>query len=271
MRIMRLRTVLLLLTAVAVLAATAAAWVFARNGALADLAVRVDEGLSLKKSNVVTEADRYRNLPLVVALDDRIVKLLDGPDDPIRVDLANRYLETVNRSAGSHDFFVMNDAATVLASSNWQDADSRVGINYGDRVYLKDAMLTGEGRQYVVGRTTRIPGYLLTRRVETTARALGVAAVKVDLSPLEGSWNEAGELAGLMDNCGMIFISNVEAWKYFPLYPLSKDCRERLERERPYRPEDMDRRPLQLDLMHCAVLRMADHRLLPGWLSLRGF
>ena len=151
---MRLRTVLLLLTTAAVLAAAAAAWKVAYDMELADLAGRADEGLLLKKSNVVTEADRYRYLPSVVAQDDRILKLLDGPDDPIRVDLANRYLETVNRSAGSHDLFVMDDTGTVLASSNWQDADSRVGMNYGDRVYFKDAMLTGEGRQYVIGRTT---------------------------------------------------------------------------------------------------------------------
>src|SRR5262245_17055590 len=246
MRIMRSRTVLLLLITAAVLAATAAAWVFAHNGALADLVVRANEGLSLKKSNVVAEADRYRYLPLVVAQDDRILKLLDGPDDPIRIDLANRYLQTVNRSAGSHDLFVMDHTATVLASNNWQDEDSRVGVNYADRVYFKDAVATttGEGRQYVVGRTTRVPGYLLARRVDTTTASLGVAAVKVDLSPLEDSWSEAGELAGLMDPCGMIFISNVKAWKYSPLYPLSKDCRERLERERPYPPEYLNRPPL---------------------------
>jgi C4-dicarboxylate-specific signal transduction histidine kinase len=64
---MRSRTVLLLLTTAAVLAATAATWIVARREALVDLAVRADEGLSLKKSNIVTEADRYRYLPFVVA------------------------------------------------------------------------------------------------------------------------------------------------------------------------------------------------------------
>src|SRR5262245_55659599 len=104
MRITRLRTVLLLLTTAAVLAATVVAWIVARDRTLGDLARRADEGLSLKKSNIITEADRYRSLPSVVVQDDRILKLLDGhcarpsrgtwrcrpgPDDPIRVDLAN--------------------------------------------------------------------------------------------------------------------------------------------------------------------------------------
>jgi two-component system C4-dicarboxylate transport sensor histidine kinase DctB len=136
MRIMRLRTVLLLLTTAAVLAAAAVAWKVAHDMELADLAGRADEGLLLKKSNVVTEADRYRYLPSVVAQDDRILKLLDGPDDPIRVDLANRYLETVNRSAGSHDLGSgshRNNAGVQQLA----DADNRVGKNYDPGLFQR--------------------------------------------------------------------------------------------------------------------------------------
>src|SRR5262249_29553583 len=181
---------------------------------------------------------------------------------PIRVDLANQYLETVNRSARSHDLFVMDATGTTLASSNWQDAHSRVGVNYGWRVYFKDAVATdavapgeGEGRLYAIGATGGIPGYYLARRVETPAGSQGVAVVKVDLSPLEDAWTEAGErvglvdreLVGLVDRAGMIFISNVEAWKYHPLYPLSKDDRERLLADRQYPPEYLDNQPLQTE------------------------
>jgi histidine kinase len=259
---MRLRTVLLLLTTAAVVAATAATWFLVYEKELTDLDGRVDEGLSLKKSNIITEADRYRYLPSIVAQDDRILKLLDRPDDPMRVDLANRYLETVNRSAGAHDLFVLDttvrckprcsDRGTTLASSNWQDADSRVGKNYGFRVYFKDAVArakgaTGEGRYYAIGATSGIPGYYLARRVRTPAGSVGVAVVKVHLSQLEDAWTEAGEQVGLVDRAGMIFISNVEAWKYSPLYPLSKDDRERLLAERQYRAKYLDNPPLQPD------------------------
>jgi histidine kinase len=249
---MRSRTVLLLLTTAAVLAATAATWFVAVW--LADPARQADEGLALKRSNVVTEADRYRYLPFVVGQDDRILKLLDRPDDPIRVDLANRYLEKVNRSAGTHDLFVLDATGTTLASSNWQDEDNRVGKNYGFRVYFNDAIARREGRQYAIGATGGIPGYYLAHRVEEPAgsprprRPRGVVVVKVHLSQLEDAWTEAGERGvGLVDRAGMIIISNVEAWKYFPLYPLSEADRKKLEEERPYRPEYLDRKPLQLE------------------------
>ncbi|HSE73126.1 MAG TPA: PAS-domain containing protein, partial [Dongiaceae bacterium] len=267
---MRLRIVLVLLSAVTVVVVTVGAWFVAVW--LADPEGRTDEGLSLKKSDIVTEADRYRYLPFVVAQDDRILKLLDRPDDPIRVDLANRYLETVNRSARSHDLFVLNatvrcrprcnDVGTTLASSNWQDNDSRVGINYGYRVYFKDAVARGEGRLYAIGATSGIPGYYLAHRVETPAGSVGVVVVKVHLSQLEDAWREAGEHVGLIDSAGMIFLSSVEGreiemagadparkqdedWKYRPLYPLSKEDRQRLLEERQYPSEFLDRPPLQ--------------------------
>ena len=71
--------------------------------------------------------------------------------------------------------------------------------------------------------------------------------MKVHLVQLEDVWTKAGERVGLVDSCGMIFISNVEAWNYSPLYPLSKDCREKILREKQYRSEYLDRPPLQLE------------------------
>jgi two-component system C4-dicarboxylate transport sensor histidine kinase DctB len=184
---MRSRTVLLLLSAAAVLAAAAAAWLIARDAAHADLGKRADEGLSLKRSNILTEAERYRYLPFVALQDERIRQLLDSGGDASWVDPANRYLATVNGSAGSHDLFVMDRTGKTLASSNWQDSDSRVGKNYKFRPYFKDAIEKGEGRYYAIGSTGGIPGYFLSHSIETKAGTLGVAVVKVDLSPLESA------------------------------------------------------------------------------------
>jgi len=180
---MRSHTVLPLLFAAAVLAATAAVWLIARDAELADLGGRADEALSLKRSNVVTQAERYRYLPFVLAQDQRIHQLLDATGDPMLIDRANRYLEAVNRSAGSLALFVLDRTGTALASSNWQDETSFVGQSYEFRPYFKDAIAKGEGRYYAIGATTGIPGYFLSHRIETAAGAVGVAVVKVDTRP----------------------------------------------------------------------------------------
>jgi histidine kinase len=241
---MRSHTVLLLVCAPAVLAATAAVWLIARDAELADLRERADEALSLKRSNVVTQAERYRYLPFVLAQDERIHQLLDATGDPVLVDRANRYFEAVNASAGSLDLFVMDRTGSTLASSNWQDETSFVGKSYQFRPYFTDAIEEGEGRYYAIGATTGIPGYFLSHRIETAAGALGVAVVKVDMSPLDKAWREAGELAGVADRAGMIFLSSIEGWRYRPLFPLSDNDRQRILQEKQYDPASAGSLPL---------------------------
>jgi C4-dicarboxylate-specific signal transduction histidine kinase len=241
---MRSHTVLLLLIAPAVLAATAAVWLIARDAELADLRERADEALSLKQSNVVTQAERYRYLPFVLAQDERIHQLLDASDDPMLVDRTNRYLEAVDASAGSLDLFVMDRTGTTLASSNWRDETSFVGKSYKFRPYFQDAIDKEEGRYYAIGATSGVPGYFLSHRIQTATGNLGVAVVKVDMSPLERVWRDAGELAAVADRAGMIFLSSIDEWRYRPLLPLSDNDRHRILQEKQYDPASVGRRPL---------------------------
>ncbi len=89
--------------------------------------------------------------------------------------------------------------------------------------------------------TTGKPGYFLAYRVKTDAGALGVAVVKIDLSPLEKTWKEAGEIVGLVDHAGMIFLSSVDDWRFQPLYAISPEDRQRISDEQQYEPRSLDR------------------------------
>jgi C4-dicarboxylate-specific signal transduction histidine kinase len=252
---MRSRTVLGTLFAAAALAATAAAWLIAREAALKDLRERADKGLSLDASSVATESERYGHLPFVVAQDERILQLLDTSGGALWVDRANRYLETVTQQVRvqatpgakvtPHDLFVLDATGTTLASSNWQDPDSRVGKNYKFRPYFLDAMKAGEGAYYAIGATGGIPGYYLAHRIDTAAGHTGVAVVKVFLEPLEAVWRATGQSVGLVDHAGVIFLSSVEGWKWCPLYPLDPKDLEALKRQ--YSPDIPKCPPLQPD------------------------
>ena len=241
---MRMRMLLLLLSALAVLTATFLAWEFVSGRQLQVLKDRAANGLTLKSGGVLAEIERYRNLPFVLGQDERIQRLLDRPDDAQLANAANRYLETVNRSPKSDQFFVLNAEGTTLASSNWQAPTSFVGVSYKFRPYFRDAMAQGEGHHYGVGVTTGIPGYFLARRIETAAGTLGVVVVKVDVSALEKTWAAAGEHTALVDDVGMIFLSSVKDWKYRPLAPLSSDTRDRIHSDKLYPDRFMDTPPL---------------------------
>lgn len=241
---MRSRIFLLLSLALAVLMATTLAWEIARRAKLVALNDQAAESLSLKSRSVMTEIERYRYLPFVLAQDERIQRLLDAQGDQNLVDVANKYLENVNLRAGSDKLFVMDATGTALASSNWQEPKSFVGKSYSYRPYFKDAISQGEGQYYGVGSTTGEPGYFKSYRIETAAGNLGVAVAKVDLRGLQTVWAEAGEHVGLVDGAGMIFLSNVEGWKYRPLSPLSDDARKRIVSEKQYAPDSTDKPPL---------------------------
>jgi histidine kinase len=212
---------------------------------LRDLRRAADESLSLKSHNVVTEVERYRYLPFVVAQDPRIGLLLDSRGDPDAVDRANRYLETVNAAAGSAVLYVLDGAGEALAASNWRDGSkSFVGKSYAFRTYFKDALARGAGSEYAIGSTTGIPGYFLSRRFATSAGRPYVAVVKVDMSPLEQAWGAAGERVALADRAGMIFLSSVADWRFRPLFPISPEDRRRIESDRQYLPGSLSATPL---------------------------
>ena len=241
---MQRRALLIAVLALLVVLASAVAWHVARGAQMADLRARGIEALSLKSRSVVSEIERFRYLPFVLAQDERIQQLLDRGGGAPLAERANLYLETVNRSAGSDELYVMDREGLTLAASNWREETSFVGHSYAFRPYFKDAMAKGEGRYYAVGVTTGVPGYFLAHRIETPSGTLGVAVVKIDLAPLESTWRGAGDAAGLVDGAGIIFLSSVPEWKYRPLSPISPQDRARILETRQFDPVAIDLPPL---------------------------
>src|SRR5690606_7786419 len=105
-----------------------------------------------------------------------------------------------------------------------------------------DALASGEGSYYAVGVTTGIPGYFLSARISGPDGPLGVAVVKVDMAPLERAWAQAGEMTGLADDSGVVFLTGISSWKYRPLYPLAARDHTLIDNERRYDGIDLDER-----------------------------
>lgn len=241
---MQRRALLIAVFSLLVVLASAVAWHVARGAQMADLRARGIEALSLKSRSVVSEIERFRYMPFVLAQDERIQQLLDRGGGAALAERANHYLETVNRSAGSDELYVMDREGLTLAASNWREETSFVGHSYAFRPYFKDAMAMGEGRYYAVGVTTGVPGYFLAHRIETPSGTLGVAVVKIDLAQLESTWRGAGDAAGLADSAGIIFLSSVPEWKYRPLLPIAPQDRARILETRQFDPVAIDLPPL---------------------------
>ncbi|MEZ5726556.1 MAG: ATP-binding protein [Burkholderiaceae bacterium] len=243
-----------LLLAIASLAAGGLGAWWAYGLALSALQRSADDSLSLKQFALATAIERYRYLPRMVALDERVRAHLRGAGTPgaaagagaveTRAMAANRYLEQVNQTAGADALYLMDSHGLTIAASNWREPVSFVGRNYGFRPYFANAMAVGVAQYYAVGVTTGRPGFFLASRVDAGEGAYGVAVAKVDMSPLETAWMNADENTGVADRHGVIFLSAVPRWRYRPLAPLADAIRARLRAERTYDAADLGGEPL---------------------------
>jgi signal transduction histidine kinase/DNA-binding response OmpR family regulator len=108
--------------------------------------------------------------------------------------------------------WVIHPSGFCIASSNFRKADSFVGTDYQDRDYFRSAMAGQFGRQFAVGRKSRIPGLFFSAPIMEQGRILGVIAGKVDLPALD-TWISQDD-AFLTDGYGVVILARARALEY---------------------------------------------------------
>lgn len=199
-------------------------WQAALRRGVQRIETELGDRLTVSVRAVESEIERFRYLPAVAAQDARIPLLLQAPGAGAAA-AANRYLETLRRLSGVDQIYLLDRNGVTLAASNWTEPGSFVGHDYSFRPYFRDAIERGEGRFYGIGVTTGKPGYFLSTRVDGPDGPIGVVVTKVDMAQLEETWAEAGEMTGIADDAGIIFLAGDPSWRYRPLYPLSDQAR----------------------------------------------
>ncbi|WP_292057064.1 MULTISPECIES: ATP-binding protein [unclassified Martelella] len=205
--------------------------------------VRLEQSAFLAARSVEAEIDRFRYLPTIAGEDERVRALLRAPRDPERVASANAYLSNAVAASGATYLYLLDSEGLTLASSNWDQPDSLVGRNYGFRPYFKDAMKEGDGSYYGIGVTTGKPGYFMSRRIDAGPGGQpGVVVVKIDLLPLEASWESAAQNLSLADRYGIVFLTGNSDWKYRPIARLTQATLDTLIASRTYEGIDLSTR-----------------------------
>ncbi|CAN7553188.1 sensor histidine kinase [Variovorax paradoxus] len=180
-------------------------------------------------------AGKYGYLPRTAGMHPDVFEVLAHPRDPAAQQRANRYIEEVNRHAGSDALYLIDLQGLTLAASNWATPQSFVGESYANRPYFIDARAGRSGLFYGVGQTTGEPGLFMSSPVRSEAGAvLGVLTVKISLRQLQEAWTFAREPILLADARGIVFLSSVPAWMYQAKRPLAAADLDRLKREQQY-------------------------------------
>ena len=214
------------------------AWVKQRQ--LDELHRTLDSRAELYAASIGGALNKYEFLPLAVAQSDAVAQLLEQPSAD-KVTQINAYLVDMNRRAGAFAVYVLDDKGTTLASSNWQDRSSYVGVNYGFRPYFKNAIAGGIGRFYGIGFSTFEAGYFISQPVQRDGRILGIVAAKVNLDWIEQSWRTpgAGEQIWVKDANGVIILATTPAFKFKTLAPLTPAAKNDISAQRQFLQENL--------------------------------
>jgi len=169
--------------------------------------------LALYGANLRTELEKHRAVPFVLARDVEVADLLMIPA-PRTVERLSRKLEEIARALPASALYVMDESGTTIAASNWDQPDSFIGQNFAFRPYFRDAVEHGEGHNFALGTTSLKPGYYTAHRVVAENRTLGVVVLKVGFEALEQGWRATPDAVAVTDRDGMVFITDVDGWRY---------------------------------------------------------
>jgi two-component system C4-dicarboxylate transport sensor histidine kinase DctB len=170
--------------------------------------------------------ERYEALPFALSFQVDAAQALEQQDNAAAIARLNLILAAVQRQAKVAAIYLMDTSGKTIAASNWDNAQSYIGLNFSFRPYFRDAIGGHPGRFYGIGSTTREPGYFIAQPVygsaTGTARSpIGVIAVKISLLEFSRSWSSSEEPILLVDSGGVVFLSNQPSWQYSSLGPLA--------------------------------------------------
>ncbi|TDL84541.1 ATP-binding protein [Meridianimarinicoccus aquatilis] len=186
--------------------------------------------LSLVRSSVFAEMERFSHLTYVLARDPIVIAAANGADPTV----LNARLSAFAGQAGLDAIYLMRPDGMTIAASNAGSVESFVGQSYAFRPYFTQAVAGGQGRFYGIGATTGLPGYFIADAVLVGGDVVGVVAIKLDLTKLEDSWRDAGETVLLANTDGVTLLSSDPEWRYRAMIPLSNAQRVRIEGSRQF-------------------------------------
>ncbi|MGE8496011.1 MAG: sensor histidine kinase [Pseudomonas sp.] len=198
-----------------------------------NLAENGERQLELNARAVESEITKYTYLPSLLELEGNVSRLLTAPT-VYRRHHVNQYLAGLNQRSGSLAIYVLDPSGRVIATSNWDAADSYLGEDLSFRAYYQDAIEGRPGRFYGIGSTTGEAGYYLAHGLREGNRIIGVAVVKVRLDALEARWQRAQLEAYVSDENGIIILASDPMVRLKSVQPLDADTKERLARSLQY-------------------------------------
>lgn len=223
---MKLRLILIVLSLLAFLSASTGGLFYyqsLKKASFQDAERKASVRLTLINKSITTFLSQNIKPVQTLAEIDIFRKLLVLPDKETQQE-SERLLDLFKRTLAVDVCYILNAEGTTVATSNRDDADSFMFINFGFRPYFTTAM-QGEAATYLaLGTTSGKRGgyYSFPIYDKNKVKVLGVAVIKTSIEPIEQELITLDdEYILVIDPHGVIFISNRDEWVYNTINKLS--------------------------------------------------
>ena len=178
----------LVLTLLATILAAVGAYALSFDYFRSQELTKAEGRLSLYRSTVSAELERFSHLTFVLARDPFVVDTAQGaPTEPLNIRLRD-----FAKQSGLDAIYLMRPDGATIAASNAGSESSFVGQNYGFRPYFQAALSGERGSFYGIGATTGLPGYFIADAVRKWIRAVGAKTAYIEPgSPWENAYIES--------------------------------------------------------------------------------
>jgi PAS domain S-box-containing protein len=224
---MKLRLILLILSCLSFLSASAGGYLY--YASLKEAAFHEAERQSLNrlvaiKRNLSTSLSENVKPARVLAGMKEIREALVRPE-AASLAQANVMLDYFQKTLGAEVCYLMDLRGNTTASSNRHAPDSFVGINFAFRPYFQQAISGASSSYLALGITSKKRGAYYGHPVYGKKEApLGVVVIKASIEHIEDELGaDSDEIVIVTDPAGIIFISSRDDWLNHTIQQLSSE------------------------------------------------
>lgn len=171
---------------------------------------RAGQALDVRHQQAVIDfthvMEGLKGLPEFMAAEPRLIRALEQPKNPAYLRAAEAYLGDVTEFSGANFALLLDTQGRALTGHFYDSRASVAGLVFADREYFRMAMAGQAGHQFAVGRMSGSPGIFFSYPVRSTsARVLGVVAIKLDLVEIASRIRLAGVF--VVDEQGVVILA----------------------------------------------------------------
>lgn len=203
-------------------------WLSAQLAAVRAFAALEDQAKDdavLNAAMLQSELDRFRDSPTFLSEDPDVRAAVTALSYSPAAQRLNEKLRALSERTRSRVIYLIGPDGVTRAASNAATPTSFVGQNYRFRAYFQEAMTKGESAFFALGTVSAAPGLYVARRVQGNDGQNGVVVVKVEFQEIEAQWSRLTARLVVVDDAGIVLLTNVPEWRYRATKALSDSAR----------------------------------------------